>query len=264
MIKVKGRAVVYGEVWFDEQPPADPGVDILVWRQRTAPAAGVPCKPFLTMVSDLSVPEEALTEPFINTCRYHVRRAESKDGLRTEFISDPASRLDEFCEFFDAFARQKSIELAERDWLEEACRAGQLVLTNASTQDATLVWHAYLTSGDLCWMHHSASFFREGNSEQRNLAGRANRWLHWRDMLAFKQRGVTRYDWGGMFEDESTPERAGINTFKRSFGGRLVRRCDYNTPVTVRGRLFLPLRDAWRRWSAPAQAPAAEDAKAAA
>ena len=65
-------------------------------------------------------------------------------------------------------------------------------------------------------------------------------------MLGFKEMGMVRYDWGGLFEDESTPERAGINGFKRSFGGRIERTYNCLVPVTLRGRLYLPLRDAWR------------------
>lgn len=260
MIRIKGKAVVYGELWFDEEAPADPGVDILLCRQRRAPAPGVRYDPFLTMVSDLTVAEDALTEPFINTCRYHIRRAESKDGLGAEFITDPAGRLDEFCEYFNAFAKVKSIDPANREWLDEASKAGRLVLTSTSCQGTTLAWHAYYVSGNISWLEHSASSFRDLGSEQRNLVGRANRWLHWRDMLAFRSSGITRYDWGGMFEDESTPERAGINTFKRSFGGRLERRFEYTVPVTAKGRIFLPLRDAWRRWSSPAQPTTAEAA----
>jgi lipid II:glycine glycyltransferase (peptidoglycan interpeptide bridge formation enzyme) len=67
-------------------------------------------------------------------------------------------------------------------------------------------------------------------------------------MLRFKEMGIRRYDWGGMFEDESVPERAGINNFKRDFGGQQVRTYDCTVPASVRGRIYLPLRDAWRRW----------------
>jgi lipid II:glycine glycyltransferase (peptidoglycan interpeptide bridge formation enzyme) len=66
-------------------------------------------------------------------------------------------------------------------------------------------------------------------------------------MLQLKERGAERYDWGGLFADESTPERAGINAFKKAFGGRQERSFECTVPVTVRGRLVLPLRDAWRR-----------------
>ena len=68
------------------------------------------------------------------------------------------------------------------------------------------------------------------------------------------------YDWGGMFEDESTAERAGINRFKRMFGGSPVRAYDCTVPANVRGRAFLALRDVWRSWQrAQPAAPARRD-----
>ena len=33
MILIPARAGVYGEVWFDEKPPADAGVDVLRFRR---------------------------------------------------------------------------------------------------------------------------------------------------------------------------------------------------------------------------------------
>ena|SRR2546422_11776441 len=38
-----------------------------------------------------------------------------------------------------------------------------------------------------------------------------------------------------------------INTFKRGFGGRQERTYDCTVPVTARGRIYLAVRDAWRR-----------------
>jgi lipid II:glycine glycyltransferase (peptidoglycan interpeptide bridge formation enzyme) len=110
-----------------------------------------------------------------------------------------------------------------------------------------LVWHAYVTSGTTARLQHSGSYFRNKENDYRALVGRANRWLHWRTMLRFKEMGMERYDWGGLFEDESVPERAGINNFKRSFGGQQERTYDCTLPVTFKGRVYLPLRDAWRR-----------------
>src|SRR5262252_8558666 len=104
MIRIKGRTAVYGEVWYDEDLPRDPGVDIVVYRQREVPLPYARTTPFLTMVTDLSVPEGTIAERFGKDCRYKIRRAETKDGLRMEFITDPEVRLHEFCAFYDAFA----------------------------------------------------------------------------------------------------------------------------------------------------------------
>ncbi len=226
MIRINGRGAVYGELWYDEELPGNPGVDIVLHRQRTAPIADVQVTPFLSLVIDLSVKEDAIADGFGETCRYEIRRAETKDGLSLEFTADPETRLDEFRAFFDAFARQKSLAPADPRWLIAACKARQLALAS---------------------LQHSGSYFRNKENDYRALVGRANRWLHWRTMLRFKEMGMERYDWGGLFEDESAPERAGINNFKRSFGGRQERTYDCTLPVTFKGRIYLPLQAAWRR-----------------
>lgn len=247
MIRIDGRGAVYGEVWFDEEPPGDCGVDIVVYRQREAPLATGRSTPFLSLVTDLSVPADDIAQQFGKDCRYKVRRADSRDGLSMELVLEPVHRLDEFRAFYDVFAQQRSLPPCDHQWMAAACRANQLALTSASRDAEALVWHAYVMTGTTAWLLYTASCFRDKDSDYRALTGRANRWLHWRDMLEFKKLGMHRYDWGGLFEDESAPGNAGINAFKRDFGGKQERTYDCTVPVTLRGRLYLPLRDAWRR-----------------
>ena len=247
MIRINGRGVVYGEIWYDEELPGDAGVDIVHYHQREAPIADARATPFLSLVTDLSVTEDAITGQFGKDCRYKIRRADTKDRLDLEFLLDPLARLEEFRAFYDAFARQKGLPPCDRQWLQAACEARQLALTAASRDGETLVWHAYAMSGKTARLQHSASSFRNRENDYRALVGRANRWLHWQEMLRFKEMGLDTYDWGGLFEDESVPENAGVNKFKRDFGGREVRTYDCTVPVTLRGRIYLPLRAAWRR-----------------
>jgi Acetyltransferase (GNAT) domain len=247
MIRIKGRAAVYGEVWYDEEPIQDSGVDIIQHRQKAIPIVRARHTPFLSLVTDLAVEEGAISDKFGKDCRYKIRRAESKDGLHMEFITEPESRLDEFVTFFDAFASQKSLATCDRQWLIAACNARQLVLSSASRDGEALVWHAHVLSGKTAGLQYSGSCFRNRDNDYRALVGRANRWLHWQDMLRLKALGISRYDWGGLFEDESTPEHSGVNNFKRDFGGQPERSYDCTVPITIKGSVYLPFRDAWRR-----------------
>jgi hypothetical protein len=242
MIHIKGRLATYGEIWFDEQPPRAAGVDVLMFRQRSLPIEGHLCSPFLSLVNDLSESEETLMAGFGNTNRYKIKRAASKDGLAAEWPADLHAQLDSFSDFYDEFARQKRLQPVYRRGLNAACTSGQLVLSYASKDGCTLVWHAYITQGHKIALLHSASFFRELQNGDRALLARANRWLHWRDMLHFKQIGLHIYDWGGLFADETDPARAGINSFKREFGGRSV--CTYNCSIaiTMKGSAYLKAR----------------------
>ncbi|MGH8746461.1 MAG: hypothetical protein ACREUK_08215, partial [Burkholderiales bacterium] len=223
------------------------GIDIVLYRQRKSPVARAKVTPFLTMITDLSVDEVALVGQFGKDCRYKVHRAQTKDRLRMGLCDDPRKELAQFRAFYDTFAKQKGVPPCDDKWLCAACEAGQLALTFASRDGETLVRHAYLLSGDAVWLQYTASCFRDRDNATRALIGRANRWLHWQDMLHFKRVGLRRYDWGGLFEDESEPGNAGINRFKKDFGGQPVRSYECVQPVTLKGRIYLPLRDAWRR-----------------
>jgi len=247
MIRYRGHATTYGEVWYDEAFAPDCGVDVLLCRQRSAPVPGGKITPWRSLVVDLTRGEDAIMDDFGKDCRYKVKRADARDGLGMAFITEPAHRLDEFRAFYDAFAAEKNLHACHHEWLLAACAASQIVLTCATRDGEPLVWHAFLIAGGSAWLQYTASRYRNRDNAHRALVGRANRWLHWKEMLEFRRLGAARYDWGGLFEDESTPERAGINRFKKEFGGRAVRTYDTVLPVTLKGRLWLPLRDAWRR-----------------
>jgi hypothetical protein len=247
MLRIQGRAAVYGEVWYDEPLPAEPDVDILVYRQQRMPRDNARNVPRLSLSSDLTA-AGGVEAAFTRECRYEVRRADTKDGVLAEFFAAPRDRLGEFGVFHAAFADQKVAPPADMLWLRAACASNNLLLTCATRGGETLVWHAYLRCGTVALLLHSISLFRERDAGYRALVGRVNRWLHWRDMHYLKSRGTLSYDWGGLFEDESGPGHAGINRFKRSFGGAPVRYYDCTEPLTLKGRLYLPLRDAWRRY----------------
>ena len=51
----------------------------------------------------------------------------------------------------------------------------------------------------------------------------ANHFLQWKEILYFKARGVTRYDFGGISLAPEGTRLAGIDAFKRNFGGTPVR-----------------------------------------
>src|SRR5438105_10971423 len=147
MIRYKSRGALFGECWFDESPPSDCDVDLIAFRQRSTPIAGAHCTAFLTIANDLTVAPEAIFAAYGKNCRQKIARADARDELVFELVSHPRPRLGEFCEFYDAFARQKSLRPIDRQWLQGACDAGYLALTAASRHGETLVRHGYVVAG---------------------------------------------------------------------------------------------------------------------
>jgi hypothetical protein len=92
-------------------------------------------------------------------------------------------------------------------------------------------------AGHRCRLLFSASHFRgQGETALRSLIGRANRLLHWRDLVAFKQQGFNCYDWGG-WHAGTEEVLVRINQFKESFGGDRCPLYDSKLGVSWMGRL---------------------------
>jgi lipid II:glycine glycyltransferase (peptidoglycan interpeptide bridge formation enzyme) len=82
----------------------------------------------------------------------------------------------------------------------------------------------------------SASLFREADEvSYRNMIGRANRLLHWEDILYFKDQGYEIYDLGGVTLNQSNKEGQAIARFKECFGGSLVKEYKSWIPVSFKG-----------------------------
>lgn len=250
MIFFRDRGALFGECWSDEEPPAgDCPVDVLAFRERTTPVAQSHCTSHLTLVNELTADPDKLLASFVRNCRQNIARADRRDELWMELTMRPGTQLRDFCSFYDEFAKQKRLRPADSKWLQAAADADRLALATVWRGPEPLVRHAYVTGGATIHLHSSASLFRNQDFDHRALTARANRWLHWRCMLYFSERGATHYDWGGFFEDESTPERVGINRFKKEFSGTLERRFDCLVACTARGHLRLGLKrlgDGWR------------------
>ena len=247
MIRIKGRALTYGELWYDEEPENSSPVDVLTYRHRPSPVQHRPCRPVLTLISDITVGEDQILARFASNTRYEIKRADRKDGLSAAVVPTTSQTIASFVAFYDAFAREKALEPAYRRGLLASEAAQKLVLTTAARADELLVWHAYIISRNTAVLLYSASHFRHKAKSEHALVGRANRWLHWRDIAHFKSAGIERYDWGGMFQDERSVERAGINGFKYDFGGTRVTVYNCTLPLTVKGRLYLATRALFER-----------------
>ncbi len=246
MLLIRSRWLRTGEVWFDEEP-LDLGVDQVVYRQRPTPLDGARCTPFYTLVNDLTSEPDALLAKADKDIRYEVRRAADRDGVTaSHWFSDSAEALERFCAFYDRFAAGKGLSLAHRPYLRAMADAGALHLSCASSPDhPELVWHAYFRSGRRVRLLHSASLYRDATDTAiRSLVGRANRGLHWEDMLRFRGDGVDTYDWGGWYEGKVDQDRLRINAFKEGFGGTVVRTYNCSRMVSLKGRAA----DALSRW----------------
>jgi len=215
-----------------------PPVDIaqfVQFQRRTARGTA-----FLTLHLDLTQDENALFAGLNRNTRYEVRRAENKDGVIASSCQAPTDEsIADFARFYDSFAETNNLPRCNLPLLAALRDRDALWLTSGASPDGNvLCYHAYLVDRPRCRLLHSASHFRASDDPGfRSLSGRTKRFLHWKDVLLFKQQGFLVYDFGGLTTNDDDPHLKNINNFKRGFGGTEVVEFNLFAPRTALGWL---------------------------
>ena len=213
----KGMPMYY--LWYAKEPKKCNG--FVTYKQSLIPI-GKNVEKFPTLLTDLTQEEEEIWKQFAKNCAYEIKRAKreevSVEILESSRISEQEIR--EFCEFFDQFWESKGIRQADPEEFYKEAKTyidnGCMVFSKAKIDGQTIVYHTYVVEGEYTRLLHSASLYRISQDRKPAIVGMANRYLHWEDMLYFKEKGIQKYDWGGAGEGEDV---IGITRFKESFGG---------------------------------------------
>ena len=232
------------ESYFDE-PPAT-RADIVRHYWRSAPLGGAGWTEAPTLVLNLdNNPDTLLAEMHHNT-RYAIRRAAKDDFQYTFWNTHEPEALAGFCRFYDEVAAVTHLVPANRQRLTALSRLGVLDLSRVSDKSGeVLVWHAYYRTPDRARLTHSASRLGQTSDPSlRALIGRANAYHTWRDILRFQQSGLSVYDLGGWYTGTTDEKKLGINRFKESFGGVLIKQFNFEAGATPAGRMAL----SWKQW----------------
>lgn len=210
--------------WFADEAQKEPG--IIIYKEATVKIGKA--VPFDTLISDISGTDDEIKAVFSKGCKYKVNRALRED---VDFcIYDSSQITDEmletFLDFFEEFWKSKGTSLENRASLTEEMKQyrtlNALTMAYAVVAGEIAVYHTHVYDGKTARLLHSASLFRLQSDEEdknKNLIGMANRALHYKEMLYFRDKGLTVYDWGGAGKGEDV---ASITEFKESFGGEHV------------------------------------------
>jgi Acetyltransferase (GNAT) domain len=185
-----------------------------------------------TSCIDLGSPVDTLLRNMAaKSCRYEIRHAEKLGDRLTFRINDDAVRAD-FFGLYNRFVDWKGyttpitarryrryLQIADVTvaYLDGIPTAGHLLVADQDAGRVRLVFSA------------SARF----DQGARERVGPVNRWLHWQEMLHYRDVGVATYDFGGGTSSSS------IGRFKLSFGGVM----EEGHSVAVEGSLVrVPVR----------------------
>ncbi len=215
----KKHGVDFREVWYaDEKCDLD---GIILYRGAKK-VIGKELRKVRTLITDLTQDEETLISKCRKGCRYEIRRAPRENVEAFFKTSDEIteSEIEAFVSFFMDFWKSKGMTEetyeAYKEEIETYVSEGAFSITYAKQGDEILVYHTYIVGDDFVRLYQSASIYRDGEKAFQQLVGYANRYLHIQDMMFFKEKGKTVYDWGGAGLRE---EVKSITDFKESFGG---------------------------------------------
>ncbi|MGC9195012.1 MAG: hypothetical protein ACP5IL_06110 [Syntrophobacteraceae bacterium] len=240
------------ELWFDEDINFDlPHADIIVSYYRSKPLNPKGWLYSHTILINLAISSKMLLEHMDTMTVRQIRRAETNDGIECAYYRNPTpEKMKEFVAFYNDFATAYGLSTTAFQRLALFKSSGLLGLSEAKSKGKSLVWHAYLTHRQqgraLALLSASG---RHGCRDKTtcNLISRANRLLHFQDMVSLKEQGYRFYDFGGWYSGGEDRKLLQINSFKERFGGRIVYGYDSEEPLSLRGRLYqayCPLR--WR------------------
>ena len=126
---------------------------------------------------------------------------------------------------YDIFAKQKGLDSIDKKWFIACCKSKHMIATQIFFEHKPLITHVYLKDDERTRLQFSfhLSNVNEYNGQFQSLA---NRYLHWLDIIYFKDADFKIYDFGGI-PMNSMPS---LKEFKLSFGGIIEKQYSYIIP----------------------------------
>jgi hypothetical protein len=239
----QSRFLRRGEVWFDNEPDGR-RVDWILYRQRSAPVPKSRWRFFYTRLIDLSKSSTELLAEMDKTTISKIAQAAEKDKISWE-QNDPrdSAVMDELEAMWNQFTASKRTVPLNRDWLDKMIEAGALDLTVARDRAANLLTcqATYQDKARAQQLIVVSPYRANPDISLRRLTNRANCFLHWNVILRMKERGIRYFDFGGWYTGTTDINLLGINLFKKSFGGQVIREYQCEQAVTAKGWLGLTM-----------------------
>jgi lipid II:glycine glycyltransferase (peptidoglycan interpeptide bridge formation enzyme) len=169
-----------------------------------------------TVELDITKTEEEIFTLFSKQIRQQHRIAEN-EGTTFEKTTD----IEGFVDFFNEFAMKKNSHLVSVRRITEL--GEHIDLFFACNNGVKLAASSFLTDRNTGMVrHYHASTKRLDENFDKNLIGRANKYLIARAIMYYKREGYTTFDFGGYSLNTTDPSLIGINNFKMLFGGQVV------------------------------------------
>lgn len=170
---------------------------------------------------NLEEEESVIFSRIHSNTRYKINRAMKRDELHYYEKTCPTDLdIEQFSLFYNPFAKERNIRLCDKNKLIALRDQQALILSYITDKDGQLLcYHVYQKDDTQGYLIYSASRRNDNtDTSYRNLIGRANRYLHWRDIQSFKKKGCKWYNFGGKVLNKDDIGGQNVNNFKLEFG----------------------------------------------
>lgn len=185
-----------------------------------------------TVTLDLNQTEEDILSGFRKKTLQNIKKSEQM-GMTCLFNQD----LPRFIDFYNHFALRKGIYPIPNSLADHF--TDQYVTCFVQFEGETLAAHLQLFDKDAGMARgYLAGNRRFDERFDQSIVGMANKLLKKEELLYFKKMGIETYDFGGYAHNTSDKSLQGINEYKLSFGGKIVRQANFeSTPYFLLKKL---------------------------
>lgn len=224
IIKKKIKGLVFSQKWFSDKILISDFLKAVIYKQCDINVKDnnlfIKNNSF-TLQSDLTLSEENILKKFSSTIRNEINRAEREGSIFNSF-----ENKENFISIYNDFALQRGIANVTLKKLEGY--NNHLILTSSSIDGVITAVHSYLIDFEqkkVRLLHSGTQRFTK--DLDRNMIARSNKFLHFKDLQKFKEEGFLIYDWGGLAYNTEDKGLQGINKFKESFGGDMIKQKEF-------------------------------------
>ncbi|MGZ3863966.1 MAG: hypothetical protein ACXVPN_05650 [Bacteroidia bacterium] len=202
------------EVWFyNGEKVTEGSYTVYTAAQKTIQGRTTFLEKYNTTIIDLSKTEIELQNAIHPTFRYDIRIAE-KNSITTLLIDNPTQKdCLKLINDYNRFAFEKKLKPMKKNWLMTLQKKESIYISKAFSGNTEIATHVYIFDDETISL---SSSFHDNTYTDQKLRSAANKLLHWKDIIAFKNRGFLQYDFGGL----NMTKLPGVSKFKMSFGGK--------------------------------------------
>jgi len=192
---------------------------------------------FTSPVIDLTEDIAEIDRNFRKSLRNEIKDAIKNYNIVTSFEQNVCDKLmSDFKDFYTFFSTKKSIPNADFSKLKRLKE--NIIISHAKHEDRYIAFHLYLKNTKKLRLLYSASLLSEDKDDLK-LIVRANKLLHFKDIVSAKEMDYLEYDLGGVALCEQSLD--GINKFKLGFTKNITTTNNFLISNSSLGKIFLLL-----------------------